>query len=48
MDAMEPEPLVSREEAQAMLFAIADLNVNVERIMRLLEENFEEGPEEDA
>jgi hypothetical protein len=31
------EPVVDREEAVATLFAIADLNANVERILRLLE-----------
>ena len=39
---------ISREEARAMLFAIADINVNIERILRLLEETLEEGPEEDS
>jgi hypothetical protein len=42
------EPLVSGEEVRAMLFAIADINVHVEQILRLLEETVEEGPEEDA
>jgi hypothetical protein len=45
---MEGEPLVSPEEARAMLFAVADINVHVERILRLLEETLEEGPEEDS
>jgi hypothetical protein len=45
---VESEPLVSPEEARAMLFAIADINLNVDRILRLLEETLEEGPEEDS
>ncbi len=45
---MEAEPLVSREEARAMLFAIADINLHVDEILRLLEEQLEEGPEEDT
>lgn len=51
MTGVEATPLISRQEAVAMLFAIADLNANVERILRLLEEEFgdEEGlSEEDA
>jgi hypothetical protein len=45
---MEPEPLVSRQEVTAMLFAIADINSNVEHIVRLLEggNDGEEGLEE--
>ena len=31
------EGLIDREEAVATMFAIADLNANVERILRLLE-----------
>ena len=48
---METAPLVYRREVVAMLFALADLNANVERILRLLEEEIddEEGaPEEDS
>jgi hypothetical protein len=39
------EPVVDREEAEATMFAIADLNANVERIVRILEEesNGDEG-----
>jgi hypothetical protein len=39
------ESLVSREEVTATLFAIADINANVEHIVELLEggENGEEG-----
>ena len=40
-----------REEVAAMLFAVADLNVNVRRIRKLLEEELggeEELPEDDA
>jgi hypothetical protein len=45
------EPVISREEVTAMLFAIADINANVEHIVDLLEggEGGEEGlPEEDS
>jgi len=31
-----------------MLFAIADITLNVDRILRLLEETLEEGPEADS
>jgi hypothetical protein len=44
-------PPISRQEAVAMLFAIADLNANVERILELLEGELggDEGlPEEDS
>jgi hypothetical protein len=43
--------LVDREELVAMLFAIADLNAKVGRILELLEEEFGGGealPEDDA
>ena len=39
------EPLIYREELTSMLFAIADINVNVERILTILEG--ENGGEED-
>jgi hypothetical protein len=45
------EPVVDREEAVATMFAILDLNANVERIVRILqgESNGEEGlSEEDS
>jgi hypothetical protein len=45
---MEGQPLISQEELQAMLFGIADINANVGRILKLLEEELEEGPEEDS
>jgi hypothetical protein len=48
---MDVAPIISRREVVAMLFAIADLNANVERILELLEGELggEEGlPEEDA
>jgi hypothetical protein len=45
---MEGPPLISQEEVQAMLFGIADINANVDRILELLEEALEEGPEEDS
>jgi hypothetical protein len=33
MREMEAEPLIYREELTSMLFAIADINVNVEKIL---------------
>jgi hypothetical protein len=47
---MEAEPLVSRDEARAMLFAILDISVGVTRIKDLLEEALggEEDSEDDA
>jgi hypothetical protein len=48
---VEAAPLIYRREVVAMLFAIADLNANVERILQLLEGELggEEGlPEEDT
>ena len=48
---VEPARLVEREEVVAMLFAIADLNAKVGRILQLLEEEFDGGealPEDDA
>jgi hypothetical protein len=35
---VEPEPIVYREEVTAMLFALADINVNISKILDLLEE----------
>jgi hypothetical protein len=34
---VEEEALISRPELTAMLFALADINVNVDRIVDLLE-----------
>jgi hypothetical protein len=48
---VEREPVVYREEAIATMFAIADMNENIEKIKDLLEErnDGEEGlPEDDA
>jgi hypothetical protein len=45
------EPVVDRDEAVATMFLIADLNANVERIVRILEgeSNGDEGlSEEDS
>jgi hypothetical protein len=44
------EELISRDEVTRTLFAIADINVNVERILRILEGNGygEEEASEDA
>ena len=49
--AVEPEPVIYREEATAMLFAIADINRNVRAIRDVLENDWdgeEEPPEDDA
>jgi hypothetical protein len=43
--------VIDRDEVVAMLFSIADLNENVQRIIELLEEEFDGGealPEDDA
>ena len=47
---MEREALISRAEVTAMLFAFADINANVERIVGLLEDDHdgEEAPEENS
>ena len=47
---MEAEPLIYREEVTAILGVLADINVNVSRIVDLLEEadGEEEDPEADA
>jgi hypothetical protein len=48
-DAMDGEQLLHREELTSALFAIADMNTNVQRIRDLLEEELggEEGQEEE-
>jgi hypothetical protein len=51
MGYVRPRELIYRREVVAMLVAIADLNANVERILRFLEEELgaDEGlPEEDS
>ena len=48
---MHPEPVIYREEVTAALFALADMNVNIEIIRDLLEGDYgaeEEPPEDDA
>jgi hypothetical protein len=48
---VEAPPLIYRGEVVAMLFAVADLNVKLERILELLEEEFGGGealPEDDT
>jgi hypothetical protein len=48
---VEAASVIYREEVVAMLFSIADLNENVKRIVRLLEEEFDGGeavPQDDA
>lgn len=46
--AVEPEPLIYREEVTAILGVLADLNVHVRRIYAMLQEELdgEEGLEE--
>jgi hypothetical protein len=51
MDEVAAEELISRREVTAMLFAFADINANVERILRLLEDGNDgeqEEPEENS
>jgi hypothetical protein len=51
MTAMPAEELISRSEVTATLFAVADINANVERVLRLLEDGDDaeqEEPEENA
>jgi hypothetical protein len=47
--AVQPDTLLSRDEAVAILIAVGDMNRNVARIKFLLEQEFggEEGLEED-
>ena len=48
---MESDRLISRSEVTAMLFAFADINVKVGRIVELLEEDAdgeEETPQDDS
>ncbi len=42
---MEPEPIIYREEVMAILFGLADINVMLGRIVRLLEDD--DGQEEE-
>ena len=37
---MEYEPIIYREEVTGMLFAIADVNLHVARILRILEDEY--------
>ena len=46
---VDPEPLITRNELEGMLFAIADINASLKRIVQLLEEEADgEDSEEDA
>jgi hypothetical protein len=45
---MQPEALIDREEVVAMIWTIADITVNVAKIVRLSEEGLGEVPEDDA
>jgi hypothetical protein len=44
----EPEPIIYREEVKAILIAFADINVNLFKIVRLLEDEYGEEEEEDS
>jgi hypothetical protein len=49
MTAMHSEPVVYREEVTGILIVLGDINVNIARIVGLLEEELDGGePEEDA
>ena len=43
---MEADALISRSEVTAMLFTFADINANVERILRVLEDE-DDGEQEE-
>jgi len=45
---MEPERLIYREEVTAILGVLADINVNIAKILRLMEEGLGEIPEDDS
>ena len=45
---MQADELISRSEVTAMLFTFADINANVERILRLLEDSDGEQEEPEA
>jgi hypothetical protein len=48
---IQADELISRSEVTAMLFTFADINANVERILRLLEDGHggeQEEPEENS
>jgi hypothetical protein len=45
---VQPEPVIYRDEAVAMLFTIHDINVNLRKLIRLIEgDDGEEAPPED-
>lgn len=47
---MHTEPLIYREEVTAILGVLADINVNLTKVVRLLEDEYgeeEEDPEDD-
>jgi hypothetical protein len=43
--SVEPEPLLYREEVTAMLMTLADINVNIRKILDLLENSYGEEEE---
>ncbi|HEU0304770.1 MAG TPA: hypothetical protein VFR32_09330 [Gaiellaceae bacterium] len=46
MAAVQPEPLIYREEVLAILGVLADINVNVGKVVRLLEDEYGEEEED--
>ncbi len=46
--SVQADELISRSEVTAMLFTFADINTNVERILRLLEDSDGEQEEPEA
>ena len=45
---MEPEPVIYREDVTAILWVLADINVNITKIKDLMEEGFGEIQEDDS
>ncbi len=44
---MQGEPLIYRKEVEAMLFSLVDINANLKKLVRLLEDEYGEEEEED-
>jgi hypothetical protein len=44
---VQPEPIIYREEVTAIIGALADINVNLAKVVHLLEDEFGEEEEED-
>jgi len=45
---VEPEPVIYREDVTAILWVLADINVNITKIKDLMEEGFGEIQEDDS